>query len=57
MLPVFDEHVESFCQVGRSQVSAPDFCGRHTSFYVCRDFEHFIRVLSLMVLILRIRWL
>lgn len=39
VLPVVDRHVE-ICQVGQAQVSCPDFCGRHTSFYVCRDLEH-----------------
>jgi hypothetical protein len=38
-LPVVDEHLE-IVQVGRSRVSCPDFCGKHTSFYMCRDVEH-----------------
>lgn len=38
-LPVVDGHIE-ICQVGRGQVSSPDFCGKHTSYYVCRDLKH-----------------
>lgn len=36
-LPVAKGDHEEWLQVGRGQISNPEWCGRHTSFFICRD--------------------
>jgi hypothetical protein len=36
-LPIADDGHGEYLQVGRGQISSSTWCGRHTSFFVCRD--------------------